>query len=153
MDAPQQQQLSSLCIDDGDGKRDWASLPLDLLKVCVASLKDDEAAKRAALASCKAFGRSVVQTMDAPGGLVLDVDRRAEFSPSVRIWRELWGEERPQQERDAGLALWSSTLGSPPGRCWRELLGAAERLAYVTMLVLQVCAAPGLLMGTSGARV
>ncbi len=147
-----QQNLSSLRIDDDDGKRDWASLPLDLLRTIASApqLKRDMASKQAALASCKTVGRAVVQTSSL-GGLRLDVDRRAKFVPSVQLWRELWGAEQPQQVQLVGLGLSSRHYGSP-GRCWSEVLRAGERLPFVTTLVLQVRANSGwLLRGTSGA--
>ncbi len=137
------QQLASLSLTDDDGKRDWASLPLDVLNVCLSAPQLDRAAKREALASCKAFGRAVVRT--ATHGLRLEADRRAPpFRRSTRIWAELWGDEQPQQGQRVVTQLWSWSYGSP-GRCWDELLSApTQRLAFVNelfLIVRVVCAA------------
>ncbi len=134
----QQQQLSNLRIrDDDDGKqRDWASLPLDLLQICLAPLEGNRTAKRAALATCKAFARSSLRNAK-DCGLILDVDRRAKFQPSARIWRELWGAGLSRQGQAVALVIGSRILGSPE-RCLSELLGAGECLAFVTSLWLKV---------------
>ncbi len=134
------QQLASLRLsdDDDDGTRDWASLPLDLLKICIGAppLEHEEAAKLAALASCKGFGRAVVRT--SKHELDLRLDRRAPFARSTRVWKELWGEETaPQHGQDAILRLYNVTHISPE-RCLNELLSADQRMAFVTTLIFQV---------------
>ncbi len=120
-----------------DEQRDWASLPLDLLRTIFSApaLDKSKASKRAALASCKAFGRAAVRT--SGGGLLLSVDRDTSFQMRVRVWRELWGEDQPHRDQVVGLALRSDNHASPE-RCLSELLGANERLAFVTQLALHV---------------
>ncbi len=133
------QQLASLSLTDDDGKRDWASLPLDILKVCLSApqLKASNTAKRAALATCKALGRAVVLT--ATQSLALEADRRAPpFRRSTRIWAELWGDEQPQQGQSVVLLLLSRSQGSPE-RFFSKLLSApTQRLAFVNELYLNV---------------
>ncbi len=136
-----QQQLARLQLSDDDGPRDWASLPLDLLRLCIAPLKGDRATKAAALATCKAFSRAAVRTTHH-GSLILSLDRPTPFQPSTRIWRELWGEEQPQQGQVVNLMLGSSTLETPV-HCLGELLSAGERLPMVTRLTLWVRARAG----------
>ncbi len=133
----EQQQLSQLRLKDAaeDEQRDWAALPHDLLRTCISALEGDEAPQRAALASCKALGRAVAQAL-APN-LRLEVTRHEPFRASARLWQELWGEERPQQDQDVVLGLFSDRQ-SRLERCWRELLGANARMAFVTQLRLQV---------------
>ncbi len=113
-------------------QRDLACLPDDLLSLCAPPLQGDEAASRAALASCKALGRAVVRTSSL--GVSLDVDRDSS-SRAARVWRELWGEEQPQPGQCVTLTLISSNHGSP-GRCLDELGGV--HLTFVSTLVLKV---------------
>ncbi len=129
-----QQQLASLSLDDGE--RDWASLPLDLLKICLGAqqLKGDRASKNAALASCKAFGRAVLRSSQHTFGLQAE---SAHHAPAAQIWRELLAEEQLQDNFRVILQL-HSAIQCSPGRCLHELLSAGERLAFVTELYLQV---------------
>ncbi len=137
------QQLASLRLTDDaddDGKRDWASLPLDLLKICLSAPPFDQASKRAALASCKAFGRAVVRS--SSHGLGLEVDRLAPpFARTTHVWAELWGDELPQQGQRGNLMLFSESHGNP-ARCLSELLSANQCLPFITELSLEVRLGP-----------
>ncbi len=137
MESHNQQQLTNLRLSDDDGKRDWASLPLDLLKICLGAPSLDPATKRAALASCKAFSRALLRT--SSHNLALFVDRRSPFVCTTQIWQELWGEpaEQPRQGQHVVIHLLSGSHGSP-GRCWDELLAANQRLPFVRELFLTV---------------
>ncbi len=139
MDSLEQQQLSSLRLadDDDEQRPDWASLPLDILKICLLQLKGDHASKRAALASCKAFARAVLRSS---ANWVSFTPERSQFQPAVHVWRELWGQEQPQQGQRVALVLLSYSHDSP-GRCLDQLLSAPRQLDFVTELRLQVRAA------------
>ncbi len=126
------QQLSSLSLDDGT--RDWASLPLDLLKICLGAPSLDPAAKLSALATCKALARAAVRSSSHTMGV--NADCHAPFARATRVWRELWGEEQPQQGRVS--LLLGSRLHGTPERCLDELLSANQRMAFVTELILHV---------------
>ncbi len=79
---------------DDDVKRDWAALPLDIVKICLSApqLKRDTASKSAALISCKTFGRAVVRS--STHQLHLKTDRKEPpLASTTGIWAELWGEE------------------------------------------------------------
>ncbi len=143
-----EEQLSNVRIsadDEGsDEQRDWASLPLDLLRASLSAplLADDRAAKRSAFSTCKSFARAVARTSTSCM-LRLEVDRRVRSSscvPAVRFWRELWGGEQPQQKEQLVVLVLSSSInrGSSPGRLLAKLLGAGERLPFVTQLWLKV---------------
>ncbi len=134
-----QEQLASPRIDDDadDGKRDWASLPHDLVRTIMGApqLKRDKAAKWAALASCKAFGRAVMRA--SSHNLGMQLDHRTSFSRRARFWAELWGGEPRRQGQDAGLALFSVSLVNP-ALCFGELLSAGLCLPFVTQLSFKV---------------
>ncbi len=117
------------------GTTDLLSLPDDLLRLSLNAslLDDDQASKRAALASCKALARALIRT-SRRFGLMLDVDRQAPFLPSVRLFAQLAGEEQAHAGQTLALVL----RGEYPARCLAQLRGV--RLAGVTLLGLQVCA-------------
>ncbi len=123
--------------DADDGKRDWASLPLDLLRICLGAphVKGDGEAKRAALASCKAFGSAVVRT--SSHGLVSLLERRAKLKRTAKIWQELWGDEQPKKDQSVNLVIVSKGYASP-ARCLDELRSANQRMAFIVSLFLRV---------------
>ncbi len=73
--------------------------------------------------------------------LTFEVDRQAPFSRATSAWRELWGDQQPQENQRVVIRLCSERQGNPE-RCWDELLSANQRLAFVTELYLHVRCMP-----------
>ncbi len=124
------------------------SLPDDLVRLCLGAqvLHGDQAAKRGALASCKALALALART--SLSGVLLDVDikRRASFAATVELVAQLWGDAKEQRhdataELPRTLTLFSSEHRGSPGRCLAELHTTSAHLAFMTRLVLKVRAA------------